>query len=100
MQTPCITPRPSQCLQVRKLHENNMEFEVVDKSIRNTANHQELAIMMEIACSCISQAPEERPDMYKVVQVLDSLVDPDSTASLFTLSTTPSDSIRSSVNGN
>jgi len=85
---------------VRKLHENNMEFEVVDKSIRDTANHQEVAIMMEIACSCISQAPEERPDMYKVVQMLDSLVDPDSTASLFTSSTTPSDSIRSSVNEN
>lgn len=77
-----------------------MEFEVVDKSIRNTANHHELAIMMEIACSCISLAPEERPDMYKVVQVLDSLVDPDSTASLLTFSTTPSDSIRSSVNLN
>lgn len=77
--------------QVRTLRERSLEFEIVDKNLRETIPHRELAVLVEIACTCVSLAPEERPCMDRVVQLLESLPEHDNTTpSSFTLSTTPS----------
>lgn len=58
---------------LRCLREKGQELEVVEKYLRETAPHQELAIALEIACRCVSLTPEERPPMDEVVQILESL---------------------------
>lgn len=77
------------------MHENSEEFEVVEKCLRDAVPHQELAMVMEIACRCISLAPQERPRMDKIAQYLERLIELDSPPSDFTLSTTTSIRARS-----
>lgn len=77
------------------MHENCEEFEIVEKSLRDTVPHRELAMVMEIACRCISLAPQERPRMDKIAQYLERLIELDSPPSDFTLSTTASIRTRS-----
>lgn len=77
--------------QVRALRERSLEFEIVDEHLRETIPHRELAVLVEIACTCVSLAPEERPCMDRIVQSLESLPEHENTTpSSFTLSTTPS----------
>jgi hypothetical protein len=68
-------------LQVRSLREKGLELEAVDKYLRETAPHQELATAMEIACRCVSLTPDERPPMGRVVQFLEPLADFENTPS-------------------
>lgn len=82
-------------LQVRSLHEKTEEFEIVEKCLRDTVPHRELAMVMEIACRCISLAPQERPRMDKIAQYLERLMELDSRLSDFTFSTNASTRTRS-----
>lgn len=85
---------------VRSLHENSEEFEVVEKHLRDSVPHQELAMVMEIACRCISLEPQERPHMDKIAQYLERLIELDAPLSDFTLSTNASVRARSLNNDN
>jgi hypothetical protein len=84
--------------QVRSLHENCEEFEIVEKHLRDTVPHRELAMVIEIACRCISLTPQERPRMDKIAQCLERLIELDSPPSDFTMSTTASIRTRSMTN--
>jgi len=69
-------------------------MEAVDKYLRETAPHEELATALEIACRCVSLALDERPPMYKIVQFLEPLGDFESTASDNFMPSTAGNSLR------
>ncbi|CAK9234230.1 unnamed protein product [Sphagnum troendelagicum] len=60
---------------VRNLCKEGHESDVVDTYLKDRTPYEELRLLLEVACQCVSLLPQDRPSMTKVVEALETLTD-------------------------
>lgn len=60
---------------VRELHNCGRALEIVDPNLRDTVKDVALDLLLEVACHCVSLSSYDRPQMNKVVELLELLSD-------------------------